>query len=195
MGKQMISKKLPKRSTRLAPYILAGTMVAICSLFTNAYPVRPVSAIDTQTLFRKSDLVCTGTVTRVSLEQESPSKIGGMVDRKILAEIRPTRIYKGSAAEIVQVSYQISISRGAETPVPSVWGKDSYQLLFLVKTGNSYSFVDDEFGHFNVSPLLASAVGDGMTQLEADLRMGLHDQDKSKVLSNLMAGGTDKPLR
>jgi hypothetical protein len=157
-----------------------------------AYPGPLPGTEDIPKMMADSVLVCKGEVVEAPIPKFSRS----LADASDLrANVRPDRCFKGSLnGSSIQVLFDGFISGVG----PSfVLHKGDYRLFFLKSQKGAYAVVDRWFGALSVSHehALLPATDDGMYALELELKAGLRDSSKERVLDSIQMLGNMKHLR
>jgi hypothetical protein len=151
-------------------------------------------------LMAESTLVCKGEVT--DAPDVTSSENPDLPRLTATAIIRADRCFKGQAPDggIVPVLFDNVLPAGGMsggTPFV-VLRKGDYCLFFLKPRGDEYAPVNDWFGQLTISRNLASDFSDDpdpMHRLEADLKAGLADPDRDRVLDSIRMLGNMRHLR
>jgi hypothetical protein len=176
--------------------LLCAAISLLFSPLAFAYP-RPVPGTENiPKLVADSILVCKGEVVeapdvKVSSDPQPPH-------RTATAVVHVDRCFKGErpASEIVLVLFDNILPPSAGPYV--VLRKGDYRLFFLKPEETKYALVDDWFGQLSISRQLGAwAAGDPdpMHQLEVDLKAGLTDPDRDRVLDSIRMLGNVRHLQ
>jgi hypothetical protein len=180
--------------------VLCTAFFLLFSTFVFAGP-RPTSGTENiPELMTDSTLVCKGEVV------EAPETIAApnppTPRRTATAVVHVDRCFKGErpASEMVPVLFD-NILPGGGTSLGRMYAvlrKGDYCLYFLKPEGDKYVLVDDWFGKLSISRHLASDSAedsDPMHQLESDLKAGLTDPERDRVLDSIRMLGNMRHLQ
>ena len=145
---------------------------------------------------RDSTLVCKGEVVEapevvVSNDPEPAHRTG-------TAQVHVDRCYKGEppASEMVAVLFDNILPSGGAGPYV-LMRKGDYRLYFLKPERDKYVLVDDWFGQLCISRQVANQAAEGsaaMYRLEMDLKAGLTDPNRDRVLDSIRMLGNMRHL-
>jgi len=149
---------------------------------------------------KDSTLVCKGEVIEapevIALPDSSPPRLTAT------AFLHADRCFKGErpASEIVPVLFDNILPGGGTSGGRKyvVLRKGDYGLYFLKPEGDKYILVDDWFAQLSISRRLATDSAedsDPMHQLEMDLRAGIADSDRDRVLDSIRMLGNMRRLQ
>ena len=178
-----------------ARLLLCVPMAVLASSLAFAYPRAPVGTEDIPKLMADSALVCKGDVVEapeviVSSDPRPPH-------RTATAVVHVDRCFKGPpGSQVVLVLFDNILPPGGGPYV--VLRKGDYRLFFLKPDGTKYALVDDWFGQLSISRQLGAAPpddADPMTRLELDLKAGLSDRDRDRVLDSIRMLGNMRHLQ
>jgi hypothetical protein len=170
-------------------------VLAVCVLAT-AGPVPRPGTEPIPKLMEQSSLVCKGEVKSAPEVEfvEHPERFTGT------ATVLIDRCFKGSPPpNEIHVLFDREVPRaggGGEV----VLRNGDYRLFFLRSQGDEFKPVDDFFAVLCISRLVAatdvgSTTNDPMYLLEQDLKAGLRDSDKERVIDSIRVLGNMKHLR
>ncbi len=147
-------------------------------------------------LIADSTLVCKGEV--VEAPEATVSSDPQPPHRTATALVHVDRCFKGErpAGGLVLVLFDNILPPFAGPYV--VVRKGDYRLFFLKPEETKYALVDDWFGQLSISRQLGTpALGDPdpMHQLEVDLKTGLTDPDRDRVLDSIRMLGNMRHLQ
>ena len=166
----------------------------ICACATAfAFPSPPPGTEDIPRLVAISELVCKGRIVEAPTPTFVPAS-AGMRRLTAIANVRPDRCFKGTPnGALIPVLVDNFVS-GVDRSFVLVEG--DYRLLFLKAQDSKYAIVDEWFGALAVSTELGSLPksGDAMFALELDLKAGLRDPNRERVLDSIRMLGNMKHL-
>jgi hypothetical protein len=180
--------------------VLCTAFFLLFSTFVFAGPGPTSGTENIPKLMTDSSLVCKGEVV------EAPEMIAApnppTPRRTATAVVHVDRCFKGErpASELVPVLFD-NILPGGGTSLGSMYAvlrKGDYCLYFLKPEGDKYVLVDDWFGQLPISRQLASDSAedsDPMHQLEMDLKAGLTDPERDRVLDSIRMLGNMRHLQ
>jgi hypothetical protein len=178
-------------------FSLGLTMCLSSGAFAFPGPVRGTE--DIPKMMAESALVCKGEVAEAELaEASAPSFVlpsAGMASFTETAYVLPDRCFKGSAEPpLIPIIFN-GFDSGSNASV--VLRKGDYRLFFLKPQNGKYEVVDMWFGILSVSRERdsASVSSDGSYALELDLKAGLRDPNRERVLDSIRMLGNMKHLR
>ena len=170
-------------------------MAVLASSLAFAYPRAPVGTEDIPKLMADSALVCKGDV--VEAPEVTVSSDPRPPHRTATAVVHVDRCFKGPpGSQVVLVLFDNILPPGGGPYV--VLRKGDYRLFFLKPEGTKYALADDWFGQLSISRQLGAEPpvdADPMTRLELDLKAGLSDRDRDRVLDSIRMLGNMRHLQ
>lgn len=180
--------------------LLGGTVAFLLSAPVFGFPGPPVGTENIPQLMTDSTLVCKGEVIEApdvtfSANPQLPRLTASAI-------VRVDRCFKGQPPDggVVPVLFDNVLPTGGMGggTLFVVLQKGDYRLYFLKPKGEEYVLADGWFGQLTVSRNLASDSSedsDPMHSLEADLKAGLTDRDRDRVLDSIRILGNMRQLQ
>lgn len=180
--------------------MLGGTVAFLLSAPAFGFPGSPLGTENIPQLMTDSTLVCKGEVIEApdvtfSANPQLPRLTASAI-------VRVDRCFKGQPPEggvVPVLSDNVLPSGGTSGGTPFVvLRKGDYRLYFLKPKGEEYVLTDGWFGQLTISRNLASDSSedsDPMHRLEADLKAGLTDPDRDRVLDSIHMLGSMRHLQ
>jgi hypothetical protein len=163
--------------------LLIGMLIGPAS---KAFPRPPDGSENIPKLMADSTLVCKGEVTEAP--EVTYSSDPDLPHQTAIAVLHLDRCFKGSppANETILVLFDAVLPATGGDYV--AFQKGDYRLFFLKPVADKYAVVDVWFGSLRISRLVAESSArdpSPMGSLEADLKAGLQDRDRDRVLDGI----------
>ena len=180
--------------------LLGGAVAFLLSAPAFGFPGPSLGTEKIPQLMTDSTLACKGEV--IEAPDVTFSDNPELPRLTATALVRVDRCFKGQPPDggVVSVLFDDVLpagGMGGGTPLV-VLQKGDYRLYFLKPQGEEYVLVDGWFGQLTISRNLAgdsSDAPDPMQRLEADLKAGLSDPDRDRVLDSIRMLGNMRRLQ
>ncbi len=163
--------------------LLIGTLVGPTA---RAFPRPTDGSENIPKLMADSTLVCKGEITEAP--ELTYSSDPDLPHQTAIAVLHLDRCFKGSppANETILVLFDAVLPETGGAYV--AFRKGDYRLFFLKPVADKYAVVDVWFGSLPISRLVADSSAQDtspMAALEVDLKAGLQDRDRDRVLDSI----------